>query len=237
VKIKPNIHEIDEALHTTLLEIPEIHKIIAQLEVLILQNTKRFQSSLLSSDEKVGSDLFAPCIKVILHRATQGDNLNHNERLAIAFYFLNTNHTIEETVDIFRTSPDFDEGIARYQVEFVAGKGGKGTKYKMYNCKKMKSLHMCYADHPDFGDVLCVKGSKKRNGDHVTIQNPASDYIFWKKVVVSRHEREQKYLAEQERRKKTAQDATSSTQKSGPHSSPKLSSPSSSDKKLEAKPR
>ena len=102
----------------------------------------------------------------------------------------------------------------------------------------MKSLHMCHADHPDFGDVLCVKGSKKRNGDHVTIQNPVSDYIFWKKVVVSRHEREQKYLAEQERRKNAAQDATSGTQKSAPHSSPKLSSPSpppTSDKKPEAK--
>ena len=198
VKIKPNIGEIDDELNTTLMEIPEIHKIIAQLEVLILQNTKRFQSSLMSGDEKVGSDLFAPCIKVILHRATQGENLNHNERLAIAFYFLNTNHTVEETVDIFRTSPDFDEGIARYQVEFAAGKGGKGTKYKMYNCKKMKSLKMCHADHPDFGDVLCVKGSKKRNGDHVTIQNPVSDYIFWKKIMIGRQEREQKDLAEQE---------------------------------------
>ena len=88
--------------------------------------------------EKVGSDLFAPCIRVILFKVGQGENLSHNERLAIAFYFLNTNHSIEETVDIFRTSPDFDESIARYQVEFAAGSGGKGKKYSMYKCAKLK---------------------------------------------------------------------------------------------------
>jgi DNA primase large subunit len=108
--------------------------------------------------------------------------MGHTERLAIAFYFLNTNHSIEETVDIFRTSPDFDEKIARYQVEFAAGEGGKGKKYTMYSCAKLKTLNICKATDPIFGEELCAQGAVKKDGSRVPIKNPAGDYIFWKQV-------------------------------------------------------
>ena len=69
-------------------------------------------------------------------------NLVHNERLHIAFFFANTHHSVEETIDVFRTLPDFNEEIARYNVEFSRGIGGKGKKYKAFSCSKLKSLQI-----------------------------------------------------------------------------------------------
>jgi len=190
-KVKPDFSQMDDELSKSLEKITDIKEILENVEELVKINTNRFNSSFLSDNEKINSELFAPCIKMILFRAAHGENLSHNERLAICFYFLNTNHTIEETVDIFRTSPDFDEAIARYQVEFAAGSGGKGKKYSMFNCAKLKSFHLCAATHPDLGDKLCVNGAKRRNGEISNIQNPAKDYIFWKKVILNRIHRSQ----------------------------------------------
>ncbi|MHA1675231.1 MAG: hypothetical protein ACTSYI_16595 [Promethearchaeota archaeon] len=182
IKTKPDYKAIDKELKEEIEKIPEIHEIIGEIEKLVAANTKRFKSSLFIEGEKIEFELFPPCMKSILYRASQGENLSHNERLAIAFFYLNTNHSVEETVDIFRTIPDFDEGIARYQTEFAAGKGGKGKKYKMYRCAKLKTFRLCRADHPKFGDPLCVKGGKRRDGTYSPITNPIKDYLFWKKV-------------------------------------------------------
>jgi DNA primase large subunit len=200
-KVSPDINQIDDDLRAQLEQIPEIKNLLKHVEDLISKNADRFNSSLMASDEKIGSDLYAPCIRVILYKGNQGENLNHNERLAIAFYFLNTNHTIEETVDIFRTSPDFDESIARYQVEFAGGVGGKGKKYSMYSCAKLKSLHLCFADHPKFGEKLCVDGFKKRNGEILRIHNPAGNYLFLKKVSKKQEDRYRQYIAAKNREK------------------------------------
>ncbi|MHA1601755.1 MAG: hypothetical protein ACTSUI_01980 [Promethearchaeota archaeon] len=196
IKVRPDFAQMTPDLKEDLKKIPQINDILGEIEELVVKYTTRFQSSLFSESEKIGSEFFPPCIRVILYRVVHGENLSHNERLAIAFYYLNTNHSIEETVDIFRTSPDFDEKIARYQVEFASGKGGKGKKYSMFNCPKMKSLHMCFAADPKFGDKICVNGMKKRNGEIATIQHPIKDYIFWKKVEKNRLLRSQVALGE-----------------------------------------
>ncbi len=191
-KTLPDFKQIDKELSSQMEKIPEITEILDEISKMMASHKKRFESSIFSEGETIGSELYPPCIKAILYRVMHGENLSHNERLAIAFFYLNTNHSIEETVDIFRTSPDFDEKIARYQTEFAAGgSGGKGTKYSMYNCVKLKSYHLCRDDDPNFGDKLCRDGAKKRNGEIVPIQNPAKDYIFWKKVELNRLHRSQ----------------------------------------------
>ena len=186
MKTKPDYDKLPDPVIEDLRQVKEIAEIEEYVHEIIINRENRFQSSLIADDEVISRELFAPCIKAILYKLNHGENLGHNERLAIAFYYLNTNHSIEETVDLFRTSPDFDEGVARYQVEFAAGKRGKGTKYGMYGCSKMKSNRMCYANHPQFGDKLCVEGAFKRDGTNVSIHNPAGDYIFWKKVQLKR---------------------------------------------------
>jgi DNA primase large subunit len=186
LKVKPDFSQVDKKILESLETYDLTAGILKEIEVLIAANTKRFDSSLSIDGETIGSEFFPPCIKNILYRVVHGENLSHMERLAIAFFYLNTNHTVEETVDIFRTSPDFDEKIARYQVEFVSGASGKGKKYAMYSCAKMKTLHLCKAEDPQFGEKLCSKGAKKKDGTILPIKNPARDYIFWKKVELNR---------------------------------------------------
>ncbi len=131
--------------------------------------------------------LYPPCIKFILNKSTNGVNLTHSERLHVAFFYANTNHTVEETVDVFRTLPDFDEKIARYNVEFSRGIGGKGKKYSVYSCGKLKSIKLCKAPDKDYGDIICAEGVyRKGHGDQkVPIKSP-KDYVFWKNVEFQR---------------------------------------------------
>ncbi|MHA1728846.1 MAG: hypothetical protein ACTSWY_08960 [Promethearchaeota archaeon] len=144
-----------------------------------------------SDDEKPSYNLYPPCIKNILDKALDGVNLVHNERLHIAFFFANTNHDVEETVDVFRTLPDFDEKIARYNVEFSRGIKGKGKKYKVFNCDKLKSLQICMADDKKYGDQICYRGVKKKGeSSYHPIKSPLS-YIFWKKVYLNRQKQQE----------------------------------------------
>jgi DNA primase large subunit len=187
-KVKPDFTQGDKVFREKMATLPSLVPILKEIEGMIEEHQQRFQGDILSEGEKIGSELYPPCMKHILLLANQGENLSHYERLAIAFYFLNTNHTIEETVDIFRTSPDFDEKISRYQVEFAAGEGGKGKKYTMYNCAKLKSLNMCKASDPNVGDPLCQKGGRKKDGTYNPIRHPINDYVFWKRVEQQRLE-------------------------------------------------
>ncbi|MHA1340177.1 MAG: hypothetical protein ACTSO2_09415 [Promethearchaeota archaeon] len=124
---------------------------------------------------------FPPCIKYILDKAENGHNLTHSERLHIAFFYANVGFSVEETVDVFRTVPDFNEEIARYNVEFSRGIGGKGKKYKVYSCSKLKSEHLCQASHPIFGSYICSKGVTKKDGNIYKMRTPL-DFIFWYRV-------------------------------------------------------
>ncbi|MCP4760375.1 MAG: hypothetical protein GY870_01255 [archaeon] len=144
----------------------------------------------IDDDEKPIYELYPPCIKFILNKALEGNNLTHNERLHVAFFYANTNHSVEETVDVFRTVPDFDEKIARYNVEFSRGIDGKGKKYKVFNCGKLQSLQICKADDKKFGDTICIKGVRKKGEPNFQpIKSPHS-YIFWKKVEKNREQRQ-----------------------------------------------
>jgi DNA primase large subunit len=42
--------------------------------------------------------------------------------------------------------PDFNEKIARYQVEHIAGLRGSRTRYKPPSCQTMRSLGLCVED-------------------------------------------------------------------------------------------
>ena len=88
-------------------------------------------------------DAFPPCMADILERARRGEHLSHHERFAIATFLLNLGMDIDRVVDVFRNMPDFNEKIARYQVEHLAGLRGSGKKYRTYSCEKMRSLGLC----------------------------------------------------------------------------------------------
>lgn len=109
---------------------------------------------------KEGSDIsksFPPCIKEILSKAQEGQNLIHNERLFIVWFLIAINYPVDIIVNIFSTMPDFNREKTTYQVNYA-----KKKKYTPYQCSTLKSLNLCMATK--YKDELCLKGyySKKQ---------------------------------------------------------------------------
>ena len=80
------------------------------------------------------SGVMAPCMAKIIERARNGENLPHFARVAVASYLLKFGKSVDEVVEIFSSTPNFEEKIARYQVEFIAKKG-----YSPPSCQAMES--------------------------------------------------------------------------------------------------
>ena len=84
-----------------------------------------------------------PCMKLIQQRILRGEDVSHMENFALAAYLLNTGRSVEEVLQIFSHRSDYDERIARYQVEHIAGLRGSRTKYRPPACSKMAALGLC----------------------------------------------------------------------------------------------
>ncbi|MEZ0345974.1 MAG: hypothetical protein ABWK01_05440 [Infirmifilum sp.] len=92
---------------------------------------------------KSGAEAFPPCIRTLLEEAKAGKNLPHSARFALASFLLNVGFSVDETLEVFKFSPDYREDLARYQVEHIAGLRGSRTKYTPYKCDTMRSLGLC----------------------------------------------------------------------------------------------
>ena len=185
-----------------------------KLDLIKIQNRKfKKDSGDFSNDMgKPGYELYPPCVKSLLDKALDGVNLTHNERLHIAFFYANTEHTVEETVDVFRTLPDFSEEIARYNVEFSRGINGKGKKYSVYGCPKLKSLGICKADDKKFGDNICKNGVKKKGETSKKLIKSPHSFIFWKKVEINRRKWAEQQNFKDSRRNNSSQGGNTNNQ-------------------------
>jgi DNA primase large subunit len=95
--------------------------------------------------------LFPPCVKEILSKAQEGQNLIHNERLFIVWFLIALDYPVEKIVNVFSTMPDFDREKTSYQVNFA-----KRKKYIPYKCLTLKSLNLCM--DAKYKDTLCLEG-------------------------------------------------------------------------------
>jgi len=84
-----------------------------------------------------------PCMKLIQQRIISGEDVSHFENFAIAAYLLNTGRSVEDVLTLFSHRSDFNERVARYQVEHIAGLRGSRTRYRPPSCGKMLSLGLC----------------------------------------------------------------------------------------------
>ena len=89
---------------------------------------------------------FPPCIQSILRSLINSENLTHHQRFALATFLINLNASIDDLLQIFRYSPDFNEKVTRYQLEHLAGLRGSKRRYLPYNCLTMKTLGMCNSE-------------------------------------------------------------------------------------------
>ncbi|MCK4282667.1 MAG: hypothetical protein KAX10_11165, partial [Candidatus Lokiarchaeota archaeon] len=100
-------------------------------------------------------------------------------------FFLNSlKYPIDQIINIFKTLPDFDDKIARYQIEFAIKKG-----YSPHSCAKLETLGICQKDNKIFGDEICREGFYSRNQErNIKITHP----LFFINVKESRYYKELK---------------------------------------------
>ncbi|MEM4785156.1 MAG: hypothetical protein QXN88_05965 [Sulfolobales archaeon] len=91
-------------------------------------------------------EVLAPCMKKLLEDCRNGINLSHNARVALTAYLLNIGFSVDEVVEVFRTQPDFNERVTRYQVNYIASYDGEGKPLLPYSCAKMKEMGLCVRD-------------------------------------------------------------------------------------------
>jgi DNA primase large subunit len=84
-----------------------------------------------------------PCMEAIRARVAEA---SHKELFTIAAFLVNRGYTTEQILTMLAERPDFNEKIARYQVEHIAGLRGSRTRYRPPSCQTMRSLGLCVED-------------------------------------------------------------------------------------------
>jgi DNA primase large subunit len=86
---------------------------------------------------------WAPCMVALRNRVADA---SHFGLFALAAYMANKGYKVNEIIDVLRVRSDFDERIARYQVEHIAGQRGSRVKYRPPSCQSMKTHGLCIED-------------------------------------------------------------------------------------------
>ncbi|MFW9971098.1 MAG: hypothetical protein ACFFDF_12965 [Candidatus Odinarchaeota archaeon] len=124
------------------------------------------------------SEIFPPCIKEILSKAKEGQNLIHTERLFLLWVLNSLKYPEDKIIEVFSTLPDFDREKTAYQVKYAIKKG-----YSPYSCKSLKSYTLCMANK--YKDKLCLDGYfSKKLQEQKQISHPLF-YIQYKQFVIS----------------------------------------------------
>jgi len=89
---------------------------------------------------------FPPCMRRIYEMVISGGNPPHMARFALTAFLLRIGYKIDEVFKLFIRTSDFNERIARYQVEHIAGERGGRKKYMVPSCEKMRVYNLCFPD-------------------------------------------------------------------------------------------
>ena len=111
-----------------------------------LRSMLKARSQYLAADEMpraVMASAMPPCMKNLLSLLQTSKHISHMGRFAMAAFLLNIGTNEEDLLKMFKTFTDFDERIARYQVEHIAGKRGSRRKYTAPNCGTMRTHGLC----------------------------------------------------------------------------------------------
>jgi len=87
--------------------------------------------------------LFPPCIKFWVAEMNKGVNIPHQARFLVATFLIALDMDVDEVLNYFKHTPDYDERIARYQIEDLAGERGSGKKYSVPRCDTLRTLGVC----------------------------------------------------------------------------------------------
>jgi DNA primase large subunit len=102
---------------------------------------------------KSGPEIWPPCMRAIADRLMAGENISHFANFAFAAFLSNIGFEPHEIIRFYANRPDFNERIARYQVEHIAGLRGSRTKYMTPSCSTIKTNGLCIKDGALCGGV------------------------------------------------------------------------------------
>ncbi|MGC8585405.1 MAG: hypothetical protein ACP5RZ_04090 [Thermoplasmata archaeon] len=102
----------------------------------------------------IDEDSFPPCIKEIIKRIMNGENVSHNARFTLVTFLKQIGFSSERILEIFRNVPDFDMRMTEYQVKHITGEKGK-TVYSVPKCSTIELYGLCVRDK--YNDSLCRK--------------------------------------------------------------------------------
>lgn len=88
-----------------------------------------------------------PCIINLYNDLLAGKNLPHKGRFTLTSFMVNSGASPEDVINLFKSAPDYNERITRYQVEHIAGEKGCKKKYTPPKCNTLKTHGICF--HPD----------------------------------------------------------------------------------------
>ncbi len=94
--------------------------------------------------DAVNKNALPGCVVGMLERLRNGE-ASHNVMFILATFFINLGLKKDAMVEIFSTSPKFDEKTTSYQLEFLSGEKS-GTKYTCPACATIKSYGLCPKD-------------------------------------------------------------------------------------------
>ncbi|MCS7094202.1 MAG: DNA primase large subunit PriL [Thaumarchaeota archaeon] len=90
-----------------------------------------------------GEGSWPPCMRALKQSLVSGGKVGHFGNFAIAAFLLSIGYTVDDVIGIYSQRADFNERIARYQTEHIAGLKGSRTKYWVPSCQTMRAHGLC----------------------------------------------------------------------------------------------
>lgn len=95
---------------------------------------------------QVSEKYWPPCMTKIKKELLAGLGVGHFANFALAAFMLTAGYTPEQVMTMYSQRSDFNERIARYQTEHIAGQRGSRVKYTPPSCNTMRTHGLCVED-------------------------------------------------------------------------------------------
>lgn len=139
VRAKAQTTVLNKLLEINPKSVPEsVRRVVEEIKPRIGEALSRTRNELAAIPDDV-----PPCMKAIEARILAGEDVSHFENFALATYLLSAGRSVEEVLELFKHRSDYNERIARYQVEHIAGLRGGRTRYRPPSCEKLRTLGIC----------------------------------------------------------------------------------------------
>jgi len=106
--------------------------------------SKRYEEEIISGESS--PEAWPPCMRLIYQRIMRGENVSHFANFALASFLINIGMSLDDILKVFAHRPDFDQRVARYQIEHIAGLRGSRTRYTTPSCDTMRTNGLCVED-------------------------------------------------------------------------------------------